>query len=513
MRVLKNNENIACMKATDTIDNRQTLHERGVCVVIPTYNNASTIARVVADVKQYCLDIIVVDDGCTDGTKNILSTIDGITVVTHPENQGKGTALKSGFRKALEMGFSYAITLDADGQHYGSDINNFLEANKKHPGAMIVGSRRLEGVDRSKGSSFANKFSNFWYYVQTGRNLADTQTGYRLYPLRKLVGLSLLTSRYEAELELLVFASWHGVEIIAIPVDVYYPPREERVSHFRPGMDFFRITVLNTVLCFLAVVYGLPCRIFRFFMKYVRTMYSLLFFLFFSMVVITPLVWIYIKVGKMTERKRQGLHKLIYHVARFITIHHGIPGTKFRSKVADGVDFGKPHVVICNHQSHLDLMAQLVFTPNIVFLTKDWVWNNPFYGLLIRNAEYLPVVDGIEALLPHLRSLVDRGYSIAVYPEGTRSKDCSIGRFHQGAFYIAEQLGLDILPMYLYGPGKILPKKSYHLNRGTIQIDVDKPISRQELETMGDTMAQARTLRRIYKRRYEQMTNKIEQYV
>lgn len=266
------------MADNDITDCKLTLRERGICVVIPTYNNASTIADVVADVKCYCLDVIVVDDGCTDGTGAMLADIEGVTVVAHNRNRGKGTALKSGFRKALEMGFSYAITLDADGQHFGADINNFLKANKEHPGAMIVGSRRLDGVERSRGSSFANKFSNFWYYVQTGRNLADTQTGYRLYPLRKLSGLSMLTSRYEAELELLVFASWHGVEIVSIPVDVYYPPREERVSHFRPGMDFFRITVLNTVLCFLAVVYGLPCRIFRFLAKYVRTAYSILFF-------------------------------------------------------------------------------------------------------------------------------------------------------------------------------------------------------------------------------------------
>lgn len=501
------------MTAKETTDNRQTLRQRGICVVIPTYNNAQTIAKVVADALKYCDDVIVVDDGCTDETPQILSDIDGISIVTHTSNQGKGTALKSGFRKALAMGFSYAITMDADGQHYASDINTFLKANREHPGALIVGSRNLDGVDRSKGSSFANKFSNFWYYVQTGRNLADTQTGYRLYPLKKLVGLSLLTSRYEAELELLVFASWHGVEIVSTPIDVYYPPREERVSHFRPGMDFFRITLLNTVLCFLAVVYGLPCRVFRFLMKYVRTVYSLLFFLFFSMVVITPAVWIYIKVGKMTERKRRRIHKLIYHASRIVTLYHGIPGTRYGSKIAEGVDFNKPHVIICNHQSHLDLMAQLVFTPNIVFLTKEWVWNNPFYGLLIRSAEYLPVVEGIETLLPHLRSLVERGYSIAVYPEGTRSKDCTIGRFHQGAFYIAEQLGLDVLPMFLYGAGKVLPKKSYHLRRGVISIEVGKPITRKELEQMGDTLAQARAVRAMYRREYERMTNKIEQDV
>ena len=108
------------------------------------------------------------------------------------------------------MGFSYAITLDGDGQHYPSDICHFLTANQKHPGTLIIGSRRLEGVERSGGSKFANSFSNFWFWVQTGRKLPDTQTGYRLYPLKKLRGLSLLTSRYEAELELLVFASWPG---------------------------------------------------------------------------------------------------------------------------------------------------------------------------------------------------------------------------------------------------------------------------------------------------------------
>ncbi len=492
---------------------KTTLHDRGICVVIPTYNNVQTVVGVIESVKSYCNDVIVVDDGCTDGTSQKLQSTEGIHIVHHSANKGKGAALRTAFRKALELGFSYAITIDADAQHYASDIPKFLASNIKHPGALIVGSRNLNGVDRSKGSDFANKFSNFWFMIQTGRNLADTQTGYRLYPLRKLKGLSLLTSRYEAELELLVFASWHGVKIVSIPVDVYYPPREERVSHFRPGKDFARITLLNTVLCFLAVVYGLPLRMMRFLLKFVRTLYAIIFFLFFMMILITPFVWIYIKIGKMSERKRRMLHRIIYHSARIITIHHGIPGTKFRYKVDDDVDFRKPRVIICNHQSHLDLVCQLIFTPNIVFLTKEWVWNNPFYGLLIRNAEYLPVVEGIESLLPQLKSLVQRGYSIAVYPEGTRSKDCNIGRFHQGAFYIAEKLGLEILPMYLYGPGKILPKKSYYLSKGLIQIEVGKPISRHELENMGDTLQQAKAMRKRYKHEYERMANAIEQYV
>ena len=494
----------------DIEQQKRQLRARGICVVIPTYNNEKTIGQVVRDTLRYCDEVIVVDDGCTDNTKGILQDIGGITIVSYPENKGKGYALKTGFKKALSMGFSYAITLDGDGQHYPEDISCFLKANQEYPKALIIGSRQLEGVERSKGSCFANKFSNFWFYVQTGKALEDTQTGYRLYPLHKLRGLSMLTSRYEAELELLVFASWHGVELISIPVNVYYPPHGERVSHFRPGKDFARISVLNTVLCFLAVVYGLPLRIGRWMMTFLRTTYSLLFFLFFTLIVFTPCVWLYIKIGKMTEKKRYHLHQLIYHASRFVMIHHGIPGTKFRYQINGTIDFDKPHIIICNHQSHLDLMCQLVFTPKIVFLTNGWVWNNPFYSLLIRNAEYLPVKDGLEEIMPQLRSLVKRGYSVAVYPEGTRSKDCRIGRFHQGAFYLADALDLDILPMYLYGSGKVLPKKSYHLRKGIIYVETDQPISQQQMQKMGTYMQQASAMRKHYINKYEEIANKIE---
>ena len=340
------------------------------------------------------------------------------------------------------MGFSYAITIDADGQHYASDIAQFLTANQQHPGALIVGSRQLEGTLQPKGSRRANQISNFWFYVQTGRRLADTQTGYRLYPLKRLRGLGLLTSRYEAELLLLVLAAWHGTELVPIPIRVYYPRQEERVSHFRPVRDFLRISVLNVLLCVLAVVYGLPLRLWRWAGRYVRTAYALFFFVTVSLLVITPLAWLYVKTGPMTERKRRRLHQLIYRVSRFVMMTHGIPGTRFTWKVADDAKLDTPHVVICNHQSHLDVMCQLAIMPKIVFLTNEWVWNNPFYGFLIRHAEYYPVAEGIETLLPKLQSLVRRGYSIAVYPEGTRSKGCTIQRFHQGAFYLADRLGI-----------------------------------------------------------------------
>lgn len=501
------------MIQTKQLTQKETLHARGICVIVPTYNNEGTIEHVVSGCLQQCDDVIVVNDGSTDRTGEILRREEGITLIDYAENKGKGHALREGFRRAQAMGFAYAITIDADGQHYPEDIPLFLKANQERPGTLIVGSRNLSGVERSAGSSFANKFSNFWFYVQTGRRLEDTQTGYRLYPLKKLALLSLLTSRYEAELELLVFASWHGVELVSIPVRVYYPPPEQRVSHFRPGADFVRISVLNTVLCFLAVVYGLPLRLFRFLCRFFRTVYSLLFFIFFSLVVITPALWLYIKIGPMTEEKRRKIHQLIYKASRMVMVHHGIPGVKFASKMTDEKAFSKPAVVICNHQSHLDLMCKLIFTPNIVFLTNNWVWNNPFYGLMIRNAEYYPVAEGIDELMPRLRSLKERGYSIAVYPEGTRSKDCRVGRFHQGAFYIAEQLDVDVLPVYIYGPGRVLPKKTYSLNKGIIYVEVGERITQQELKAMGNIRQQTSLLHKHYLSKIAEINNRIEQDV
>lgn len=498
------------MNVPDKLNQKQTLRSRGICVVIPTYNNAGTITDVVTRALNCCDDVIVVNDGSTDGTLELLQRFECITLLTYAQNKGKGYALKTGFRKALAMGFAYAITLDADGQHFPEDISILLAENKKTPGALIVGERQLKGVDRTAGSSFANKFSNFWFFVQTGVWLSDTQTGYRLYPLKKLKGLSFLTARYEAELELLVFASWHGVKVVSTPVNVFYPSREERVSHFRPAADFARISVLNTVLCLLAVVYGLPLRVFRFSGVALRTIYSLLFFVLTTTLILLPLVKLYLIIGKMTEKKRMSLHKLLWKSARFIMLWHKIPGTKFAYSLSENANLDKPSVVICNHQSHLDLTCLLIFNPKIIFLTKNWVWNNPFYGLLIRNAEYLSVENGYESIIPQLKSLAERGYSIAVFPEGTRSADCSISRFHKGAFYIARELKLDIVPMFLYGTGRVLPKNGCYLHKGLMTVEVEERIPYEEHVEMGDTRALTSVMHRYYVNRYAEICNKFD---
>ena len=245
-------------------ETKKLLKDRGICVIIPVYNNEKTIRDVAMRSLDYCSDVIVVNDGSTDSTGDILHSTDGISLVEYPKNKGKGHALRCGFRKAMQLGFEYAITLDGDGQHFPEDIPILLKANIEHPGTIVVGKRKdLQNASRSKGSSFANKFANFWFMVQTFTKLDDTQSGFRLYPLHKLYGLSLISARYEAELELLVLPRWHGVQIVSTEVNVYYPPQEERVSHFRPAADFTRISILNTILCILAIVYALPLAILR----------------------------------------------------------------------------------------------------------------------------------------------------------------------------------------------------------------------------------------------------------
>ena len=226
---------------------------RHICAVIPSYNNGGTVADVVRGVLRQGLPVLVVDDGSTDGTADALKDLP-IRVIRHPKNRGKGRALKTGLEEARRQGYRFALTLDADGQHDPGDIPDLVAAAGER--TLVIGSRNLMAAGMPSGNTFANRFSNFWFTVQTGRKLPDTQTGFRVYPLEDLPSLKLLTARYEAELTLLVFSAWKGLKLVPVPVHVYYP--EDRVSHFRPFADFFRISVLNTVLCLLALVYGYP---------------------------------------------------------------------------------------------------------------------------------------------------------------------------------------------------------------------------------------------------------------
>ena len=206
--------------------------------------------------------LIVVNDGSTDTSESILKPFaKRIILISYPTNKGKGNALKLGLKKAFELGYKNAITLDSDGQHFPSDITAFLHAVSKKPNTVIMGIRNMTQDSVPGKSSFGNKFSNFWFRVETGIQLEDTQTGFRLYPLEPFSKMKFLTQKFEFEIEVIVRLAWRFVEFQSVPVKVLYD-KEERVSHFRPFRDFTRISLLNTVLVFISLLYFYPRKFF-----------------------------------------------------------------------------------------------------------------------------------------------------------------------------------------------------------------------------------------------------------
>jgi glycosyltransferase involved in cell wall biosynthesis len=230
-----------------------------ICVIIPTYNNERTLKRVIDGVLEITDDLIVINDGATDSTSTILKKYTDIAQISLPKNKGKGNALRVGFKKAEELGYEFSITIDSDGQHYPEDIAVFVnqlefETNKN---LLLIGSRNMNQEAVPGGSSFGNKFSNFWYKVETGIQLKDTQSGFRLYPLKELNKIKFYTTKFEFEIENIVKAAWRGIIVKNVPVKVLYD-EQERVSHFRPFKDFARISLLNTWLVLVAFIYIKP---------------------------------------------------------------------------------------------------------------------------------------------------------------------------------------------------------------------------------------------------------------
>lgn len=250
-------------------DLKDKFHELNCCMLMATYNNAATIGQVISDILSFNVPLIVVNDGSTDNTREIIETFgDKIILHSYKTNVGKGWALRQGFEKARKMGFKNAITIDSDGQHLAADIPTFIEElSKQTDPCLILGNRNMSQQGIPSKSSFGNRFSNFWYWVETGDKQPDTQTGYRLYPIEEYKDMHFYTSKFEFEIEVLIRSSWRNIKIKAVDVDVKYFQGNERVSHFRPFKDFFRISVLNSILTTIALLYIKPRDFVMYFFK------------------------------------------------------------------------------------------------------------------------------------------------------------------------------------------------------------------------------------------------------
>lgn len=233
------------MALTDIVDK--------TVVVVPVYNHAVTLRQVVEGVLKHHIRVLVVDDGSTDGSIDAVKDL-SIDILQHAGNRGKGAALKSAAQWGLERGMSHMVALDADGQHDPDDLPEFLAAIAETPQALIVGHRNFDQDSIPGSSRFGRQFSNFWLRLQTGSQLKDTQSGFRAYPLLIFERLHFWTNRYNFEVEVLVRSAWAGLELRDIDISVYYPPGDERVSHFRGFMDNWRLTILNTHFTLRSIV-------------------------------------------------------------------------------------------------------------------------------------------------------------------------------------------------------------------------------------------------------------------
>ncbi len=211
------------------------------CVVIPVYNSPY-IKEVVLDVLSLGYTIIVVNDGSDE--KLDLDDLD-VNLVEHAQNMGKGEAILSGAKKAKELGFECFVTMDADKQHISSEIKKLLD--NYQPNTIIIGNRDFSGDDVPNSSKFGRKFSNFWVGLETSKILGDTQSGFRLYPI-DILDLPLKNKRFDFEIEILVYHSHRCGKIKDVEVECYYPPVQERISHFDKVDDNIRLTILHTKL-------------------------------------------------------------------------------------------------------------------------------------------------------------------------------------------------------------------------------------------------------------------------
>ncbi|PKN50842.1 MAG: glycosyltransferase family 2 protein [Deltaproteobacteria bacterium HGW-Deltaproteobacteria-13] len=223
--------------------------------VIPVYNHAGTVARVVKQAQAFRFPVFVVDDGSTDNTYDQIKDIADITILRHEQNQGKGAAILTGFAAASSVA-DFAITIDADGQHYPEDARNLINAIPENSRPIVAGARvGMTGKNVPWTSSFGRKFSNFWVQTSGGPKISDSQSGFRIYPLPEALQLKTKARRFQFEVEILAHANRNGIPVIEAPIRVRYNPEGGRISHFRPFVDFCRNSSTFTRLIFRRIFF------------------------------------------------------------------------------------------------------------------------------------------------------------------------------------------------------------------------------------------------------------------
>jgi len=214
--------------------------KRKFSFVIPVYNHDQEVCDVIKKALKLKIPVFVVDDGSTDSTFEKIKKIKEINLLRHKVNTGKGSALMTGWTEAAKI-TTWAITIDADGQHNPKDAINLIRAIPDGQRPVMVGIRKgMSEINVRWTSRFGRKFSNFWVLLAGGPKMTDSQSGFRIYPLPEAMNLNVKSKRFQFEVEILIKAGWKKIPVIESPVSVTYQPRGKRVSHYRGFVDFLR---------------------------------------------------------------------------------------------------------------------------------------------------------------------------------------------------------------------------------------------------------------------------------
>jgi len=208
------------------------------------------------------------------------------------------------------------------------------------------------------------------------------------------------------------------------------------------------------------------------------------------------------------KRKEMAFHFLMSKFMQSVLISY--PSIKRKISNNSNETFDKPAVIIANHTSFLDILAVGMLSPKIIFLVSDWVYNSPIFGAGVRLAGFYPVSNGIGNGVEHLRAKVNQGFSLMVFPEGTRSLDNSIKRFHKGAFYLAEQLQLDIIPVVIHGYSEVLPKGDFIINGGRTTVEIGDRIAVNDTTFGKDYSERTKKMSAFFKAHYNKMRQDLE---
>jgi len=324
-------------------------------------------------------------------------------------------------------------------------------------------------------------------YKTGKKNLASYKSSILLSAITTIAGLGVLIFAKHPALKSIAFISVTGILCVVLMAQILIPFFFSLVIKNRVKKQFHPWTILS----------------------WPHSVISFLYFGFVS-VLLTIIGFFIIKLNLLgTAKGKRVYHYLLSKLCGSVMYFMG----KFKKNIVNPLkeNFDKPAVVIANHQSFLDILTMAMLNPKLILLTNKWVWNSPVFGWAIKMADFYPVANGIENSVDLLKTQTDKGYSIVVFPEGTRSSFPPMKRFHKGAFYLAAKLQLDIVPVLLHGLGYTMTKGEFLLKNGDVTAKYLPRIEPDDTSWGSDYQSRTKNISKYFKQKHEQLRQEQEQ--